>query len=87
MESEKRYFIEIENNGLLKGEEFYGVEGVKSIEVRDSILEIVSLKGVENLDRIIAILSDRGERIRNITSEEASLERVFLNLTGRKLRD
>jgi ABC-2 type transport system ATP-binding protein len=33
------------------------------------------------------LLSDKGEKIRNIITENASLETVFLKLTGRKLRD
>ncbi len=63
------------------------MEGVKAVKIDGSTIEITSLKGVENLDRIIALLSNRGEKIRNITSEAASLEMVFLKLTGRKLRD
>lgn len=87
IENEKRYTIEVEENGKIKNSEFYAVEGVKSVKTEGDTIEITSLKGVENLDRIIALLSDRGEKIRNITSESASLEMVFLKLTGRKLRD
>lgn len=87
IENEKRYTIEVEENGKIQNSEFFAVEGVKSVKAEGNTIEITSLKGVENLDRIIALLSDRGERIRNITSESASLEMVFLKLTGRKLRD
>lgn len=87
VESEKHYIIETEGGGALTGAEFYKVEGVKAVKNTGGVLEITSLKGVENLDRIIALLSDYGVGIHNITSEKASLERVFLNLTGRKLRD
>lgn len=87
IENEKRYTIEVEENGKIKNSEFYAVEGVKSVKTEGDTIEITSLKGVENLDRIIALLSNHGERIRNITSEAASLEMVFLKLTGRKLRD
>jgi ABC-2 type transport system ATP-binding protein len=87
IENEKRYTIEIEENGKIGHDEFFSVEGVKSVNINGNTIEITSLKGVENLDRIISLLSDRGEKIRNITSEAASLEMVFLKLTGRKLRD
>ena len=60
---------------------------MKSVNLQGNTIEITSLKGVENLDRIIALLVNRGEKIQNITSENASLETVFLKLTGRKLRD
>lgn len=84
---EKRYTIEIEENGRISHDEFFSVEGVKAVKIEGSTIEITSLRGVENLDKIIALLSNRGERIRNITSENASLETVFLKMTGRKLRD
>lgn len=87
IENEKRYLIEVEENGNIYADDFYAVEGVKTVNITDTTIEITSLKGVENLDRIIALLSNRGERIRNITSEAASLETVFLKLTGRTLRD
>jgi ABC-2 type transport system ATP-binding protein len=87
IENEKKYTIEIEENGKITHDEFFAVEGVKAVRFDGSTIEITSLKGVENLDRIIALLSNRGERIKNITSENASLETVFLKLTGRRLRD
>jgi ABC-2 type transport system ATP-binding protein len=87
IENEKRYTIQIEENGKIEEKAFFTVEGVKSVKSDGNIIEITSLKGIENLDRIITLLSDQGKKIRNITSEVASLERVFLKLTGRKLRD
>lgn len=85
--NEKRYTIELEEGENLREEDFFEVEGVKSVKIAGETVEIISLRGIENLDRIIALLSDRGGKIRNITSEAASLEMVFLKLTGRKLRD
>lgn len=87
IENEKKYTIDIEENGKISHDEFFAVEGVKSVKIEGNTIEITSLKGIENLDRIIALLSNRGEKIKNITSENASLETVFLKLTGRKLRD
>ncbi len=87
IQNEKRYIIEVEENGTIGHDEFFAVEGVKSVKIDGNTFEITSLKGIENLDRIISLLSDHGEKIRNITSEAASLETVFLKLTGRKLRD
>lgn len=87
IENERRYAIEVEENGKIRDDDFYAVEGVKSVKIEGGSIEITSLKGVENLDRIIAVISNCGEKIRNITSEAASLETVFLKLTGRKLRD
>jgi len=85
--NERRYVIVIEENGRISHDDFFVIEGIKSVKIEGSTIEIISVKGVENLDHIIALLVDRGEKIRNITSEPASLEMVFLKLTGRKLRD
>lgn len=87
IQSEKRYHIELEEGSSVPAESFYAVEGVKEVKSTDGHIDIVSVRGVENLDRIISLISDNGSRIRNISSEEASLETVFLKLTGRKLRD
>ena len=87
IENEKKYTIEVEENGQITHDDFFAIEGVKSVNLQGNTIEITSLKGVENLDRIIALLVNRGEKIQNITSENASLETVFLKLTGRKLRD
>lgn len=87
LDNEKRYTIVVEENGKVPKEEFFSIEGVKTAKIEGNAIEIHSLKGVENLDKIISLLSDRGEKILNITSEAANLEMVFLKLTGRKLRD
>lgn len=87
IENEKRIVIQVEQNGAVAEADLFGIEGVKAVKITGDTIEIASLKGIENLDRIIALLCARGEKIRNITSEAASLETVFLKLTGRKLRD
>lgn len=86
-QSEKRYHIELEEECSIPAEGFYAIEGVKNVEISAHQIEIISVRGVENLDQIISLISDQNARIHNITSEEASLETVFLKLTGRKLRD
>lgn len=85
--NDKLYTIELEESESLREEDFFTVEGVKAVKLNGENIEITSIKGIENLDRIIALISDRGGRIKNIVSEAASLEMVFLKLTGRKLRD
>lgn len=87
IQSEKRYHIELEEGCSVPPEGLYAVEGIKEVKSSEGRIDIVSVRGVENLDRIISLISDGGARIRNISSEEASLETVFLKLTGRKLRD
>lgn len=65
----------------------YCIEGVKQIRLTDGKLEISTIPNIENLDRIIASLLEQDKIISNISTQSISLESVFLNLTGRSLRD
>lgn len=87
MEDEKLYLIEVQEVKGLKKDDFYRIEGVKNVEVADNSFKITTLKGVENLDKLIGLVVGGGLKISNLSSQEASLERVFLNMTGRSLRD
>lgn len=83
----KKFILEVDALDKVNPEEFYNVTGVKDALVKDGRLEITTLTGVENLDKLIAILVDNSVRINNLTCQVASLETVFLHLTGRNLRD
>lgn len=87
IENEKQYIIQVEGGCSIAKNEFFTIEGVKDVSIDKETIQVTSVKGVENLDRIIALLTGHGEKIKNITSESASLETVFLKLTGRRLRD
>lgn len=87
IQHEKSYYIEAENIKNLNEAALFHIEGVKSVQVDEGYIKVVTLRDVENLDRIISLLVDQKVRIVNIASEVASLETVFLKLTGRKLRD
>ncbi|ALB44630.1 ABC transporter ATP-binding protein [Clostridium beijerinckii] len=65
----------------------YEIEGIQKVELVDNCLAITIIKEVENLDKIILSLINRNIKISHMTSEEGNLELVFLDLTGRKLRD
>ena len=84
---DKLYTIQVEGAEALEREKLFRIEGVKEVSLTDDQLKVSVVKGIENLDRIIALLMSAGVRILNIISETASLEMVFLNLTGRTLRD
>ena len=85
--SYKKYILEVDAVEKVNTEDFYNVEGVKEATIHEGKLEITTLTGVENLDKLIACLVDSSVRINNLTCQTASLETVFLNLTGRTLRD
>ncbi|MDP4094664.1 MAG: ABC transporter ATP-binding protein [Bacillota bacterium] len=84
---EKLFTVEIEDGKSFDCQKLYKIEGTKNVELKEGLLKISVLKGIENLDKIIAMLIGNAVKIKNITSEAESLEMVFLKLTGRTLRD
>lgn len=62
IQNEKRYVIDIEENGRIQSSDLFAVEGVRSAELSGNTLVVTSSRGIENLDRIIALLSDHGEK-------------------------
>lgn len=70
-----------------KCEFLYSIEGVQNVECIGENVNITCIKEVGNLDRIILMLMENKIAIGSMETEEANLERVFLNLTGRNLRD
>ena len=82
-----QFIIEIEEDQDLNVDEFYKIEGIKKVEKQAQILTITTLKNIENLDKIIAMVIISKTKIRNLFCRTASLENVFLRLTGKSLRD
>lgn len=87
IESEKQFIIEVETTENINLDEFYSIEGVKYAKIKGRQIEVTTLKGIENLDKIIAIIINTTTKINNITCKAASLETVFLKFTGKSLRD
>lgn len=65
---------------------FNSIEGINNVEVKDSLI-ISTIKEFNSLDKIILKLIKENVKIKNIVTEEKNLETIFLNLTGRNLRD
>ncbi|MHB8062236.1 MAG: ABC transporter ATP-binding protein [Ruminiclostridium sp.] len=84
---ERQFILELEEDNNLTLDNFYQIEGVKKVEKKQEQLIITTLKNVENLDKIIAIVIDSKAKILNLFCRTASLENVFLRLTGKSLRD
>lgn len=63
------------------------IKGVENIKFDGNMLTVYSRKEVTNLDQIINLLVQEGGEITNIYSKQMNLEDMFLNLTGRALRD
>lgn len=87
IEAEKITFIEASDLDSFDSDELYRIEGVRHAEKNNGRLEVSTIKSIENLDRIIAVLIEHDKKIRSVSTQVISLETVFLNLTGRSLRD
>lgn len=84
---ERQFILELEEDESLKPDTFYQIEGVRKIERKQDQWTITTLKNVENLDKIIAVVIESKAKIRNLFCHTASLENVFLRLTGKSIRD
>jgi ABC-2 type transport system ATP-binding protein len=73
-------------NGF-RSEDLQTVAGVQSIEMRGEMLRIGIRDLAGDSPAILQWLAERGQSFTHIASERASLESVFLTLTGRSLRD
>ena len=86
-DTDKMITIEADGLDTFDSDTLYRIEGVKKVSAGAGTLKLAVIPGIENLDRIIALLIEHGKRINSITTQAISLETVFLNLTGRSLRD
>lgn len=80
---ERTYCIKVTNTRNLEESDLFKVEGVKKVKIYERKIKITTLKGVENLDRLIYVIMNKGVAIYNITSSSISLGSVLLKLIGR----
>lgn len=85
--NERQFVIELEDATDISEDEFYKIDGVKKVTRDSNTITISSLKNVENLDQIIAAVLRQKLKIVNLFCRVATLENVFLKLTGKSLRD
>jgi len=64
-----------------------GLEGVQQVTVLDHEISIITPEAEDILAGVVGKANERGIRIRSIDMREPNLEAVFLQLTGRALRD
>ena len=81
--------IELEDGKIagLSVEDLRSLPGVASVELRGDTLRIGVRDLAADSGGILTWLAERGHPFQHLASERASLETVFLNLTGRSLRD
>ena len=64
-----------------------GLTGVKSVVFEKQGITVTVDAHTESLSNVITALLSAGHQIKSMSSKEASLETVFLDLTGKSLRD
>ncbi len=85
--TEEKIVIEMNeiNYGVL--EALKEIDGVSNIIVEDNVLDIMTLNPQTKIQEVLETLSGKGIAVRNISLKETDLEGIFLELTGRRLRD
>ena len=64
-----------------------GIKGIQKADATDHEVSIICLEAEDVLAPVVTKANERGMKIRSIDIKEPNLEAVFLNLTGRALRD
>ncbi|WP_040207681.1 ABC transporter ATP-binding protein [Neobacillus jeddahensis] len=85
--NEITYTFEIDSSNQLDERQISQIVGVTNVQLYGKDLTITSKKSKDTLNGIVSTLLDNGCSFEKMTSKEASLETVFLDLTGRRLRD
>lgn len=85
----KSELIRIEVSGLDDKvlNEIESLKNIYTVSYEDNLLKVEAGSGKHNVIDIINILQDEGYKLRKIFSEQPTLNDVFLELTGRELRD
>lgn len=63
------------------------MEGIRGVDFRENTLRVTVKDPQSKLQQIIDVLGKASAKLYNININEPNLESVFLNLTGKKLRD
>jgi ABC-2 type transport system ATP-binding protein len=79
--------LEFEFDGMARAEQFASLPGVRQARVEAQLLKVVTDEIATATPAVLQALGASGCTVRRIGSERATLEDVFLALTGRQLRD
>lgn len=87
IQNEITYSFVIKNPIKLNEMLFNKISGVKRVKISENLLEITNEKSKDNLNELISVIMKNDCVIESMNRKEASLETIFLELTGRNLRD
>ncbi|WP_205700141.1 hypothetical protein [Erysipelothrix sp. HDW6C] len=83
----RTFTITVEDGRTINSDAIYSIEGIKEVKIQGESIKVTSLLSIENLDQVIAVLIGQNIKIQSIQTAMVNLEHVFLDLTGRTLRD
>ena len=79
--------VEVENLKKTILSEFRNMENIIDVKYEDDTLFVTYKKGEDNLEKLISFLKENNIKYTKIFSELPTLNDVFLELTGKQLRD
>ncbi len=79
----------VENKGDISGlqEEISKIQNIHGVKIEESSCTLRYLEETLFLDTILQVVAKHELKIKNIQTKEASLEELFLTLTGKEFRD
>ena len=79
--------VELSLEGFVGNERFSRLPGVRGVRSRNGNYLLTVSSVADALPALLAEVEIQGARLVGMTTHTATLEDVFVNLTGRKLRD
>jgi ABC-2 type transport system ATP-binding protein len=79
--------FEATGDGLAAQDTWHSLPGVEAVHEEDGRMLLSVREPHETIPALLAALQNRGSRLLHLTTRQASLEDVFVHLTGRHLRE
>jgi ABC-2 type transport system ATP-binding protein len=79
--------FEATGNGLATVDTWHSLPGVEAVHEEDGRMLLSVREPHETIPALLAALQNRGSHLLHLTTRQASLEDVFVHLTGRHLRE
>lgn len=87
LDDETTYVFEVDEIKKIPMGKIKTVEGISKVEFEENIIKVKLTNKIGKLNDIVEIILASGCLIHNMKRIESSLETVFLELTGKSLRD
>lgn len=87
VESQLTYFFTVDQPPKFNETTFASINGIQKVDIKENNIAVTVDINHHNIGDIVAIINSAGCNLQNMTSKKLSLETVFLNLTGKSLRD